>query len=272
MGSLTDAAELLFLDHLTSASAAWTPSATVYLALYIGDPLDTGDGGAEVTAANGYARVAIPFATPPAAASRQIVQSGIVQYAGNTGSDWGTVTNWAIFDASTAGTMLAHGVLSASRSIVVGNTPSVASGQIIVSVTTGGASDYLVEAMLDFIFGAGTFAQPSLFVALASAALTDTSTGTTLVDLVMTDYARESKSAGLTDWDAASGTSPGATANKTLVNFGALTGTGETVEAIALCDAATVGNLLVYDNTVSQDVGTGDTVQMIVGAFDITLD
>lgn len=264
MGSLSDFAENEFLDHLLGITA-WTTPATVYMALFVGDPTDTGGGGAEVSG-SGYARKAISFGV---AAARVITQDAIVQYDEASGA-WGTVDYWAIFDAVSAGNMLAHGALSASRAIVSGNTPSIASGQTAITVSTAGVSNYLANAMLDHIFNATTFTQPSIYIALCEAAITDASTGATIDELDMTGYARESKAAGTTDWDTASG---GLTANKTLIDFATLTGTTETVEAACTTDnsATGAGNLLTYDNSPSQAIGDGDTVQFPIGDFDISL-
>lgn len=98
--------------------------ATVYL-LKHGRSVDTAAGLAE-PGYTGYARKAITFG---AAAAGRVTQSATVTFDQCTAGS-ATVTHWALFDASTAGNMLAHGALAASKSIVAGNTPSVASGQV----------------------------------------------------------------------------------------------------------------------------------------------
>jgi len=264
MGSFSDFLENEILDHIMGVGS-WTSPATVYVGLSTADPLDTGGNLAEPSG-NGYIRKAISFGS---AGSRAITQDAIVNFNEATGS-WGTVTHWALFNAESAGNMLAHGQLSTSRSIVSGNTPSIASGQVVVSVSTGGMSTYLANAMLDHCFNSTTYTQPSIYVGLAETAMSDATTGSTVDELEMTGYAREAKTSGGTDWGTASG---GATSNSTLIDFGALTGTSETVEAAFIADnlSTGAGNILFYDNSPSQVIGDGDTVQFPIGDFDISI-
>ena len=100
MGSLTDYAETALLKHI-GLEAAYTPAATLYLALCTADPTDAATGASmnEVANSGSYARTAIAFS---AAASRRSTQSGAVTFPAATGS-WGTVSNWAIVDSATYG-------------------------------------------------------------------------------------------------------------------------------------------------------------------------
>src|SRR3990167_7674776 len=99
MGSLTDFSELELLDHVLNV--AYTPPATVYLALATADPTDAATGAAmnEVPNSGSYARVAISFG---AAASRRVTQDALVTFAQATGA-WGTVTHWVVVDSGTYG-------------------------------------------------------------------------------------------------------------------------------------------------------------------------
>lgn len=128
MGSLSNYAEVELLDHL--ANAAYSPVATLLVALCTADPTDAGTGASmnEVANSNAYARATITFA---AAANRAIAQSGAVTFPQATGA-WGTVTHWAIVDSATygAGNMLAYGSFTSSFAPVNGNTPTIPSGEI----------------------------------------------------------------------------------------------------------------------------------------------
>ena len=266
MGSFSDWLENEFLDHVLGVGAM-TATAATYVGLHIGDPLDTGAGGTgEVTNANAYARVAITWGAP---ASRAITQNAAVNFAEATGS-WGTVDYWGIYDSGTygGGNYLAHGALSASRSVVSGNTPSIASGQTTITVNAGKMSDYLAEAMLNHCFRNTSYTQPTIYVALVETTeITDAATGATIDELDMTNYAREAHA----NWTTASG---GASSNSTsAIDFGTLSGTGETVTAACLTDNATkgAGNVLFYDNTPNQAIGTDDTVQFPIGDFDVSI-
>jgi len=140
MGSLSDYSEDKLLDH-TVGNTAYTPVATVYLALSTADPTDDNSGIAEPVGGS-YARKALTFS---AASSRTVVQTGDVTFDTATGA-WGTITHYAIFDALTNGNMLAHGTISPSKDITSGKTPRIVSGDIAVSFLTGGVTTYLADA------------------------------------------------------------------------------------------------------------------------------
>ena len=273
MGSVSDFLEKEFLDHILLVDAGFSPTAQLYVGLSVGDPTDD-DTGIDETAgrADTYVRQPISWDT---AAGRAIAQAGVLTFP-EAGASWGTVTHWFICDHQTNESfgsdveMYAHGSLNASKAIVAGNTPSVADNEIIVSVTAtaSGMSNYLANAFLEWAFNAGTLAQPtSLHVALTTVAITDAMTGTTITEVTMDAYLREQCDA----WDAAAGPDPMLSDNTSIIDFGVLTNTGQTVEGICLCDAATVGEMLFYDNTVSQAIGDGDSVNIPAGEFDISI-
>ena len=147
--SLSNYLELELLDHVIGqGSRDYTPP-TIYIALGTGAD-DTGLTGEP--SANAYARVA--HASWTAAASRTLSNSGTVSFPQATGS-WGTLTHYAIFDAASAGNMLAWGSLAASKSVVDGNTPSIADGEIDVTFNANGFSTHLANELLDNLPAAG---------------------------------------------------------------------------------------------------------------------
>jgi hypothetical protein len=274
MGSLSDVVEKEFLDHVLGVGS-WTTPPNVFLALFVGDPLDTGAGGAEVGGGIGYVRKDIEFEVAGTTTVRQINNDGLVQYDAATGS-WGTVSHWALYTLASGGVFLAHGTLDSSKLISTGNTPSVAIGEVNITVSTGGCSNHLANGMLDHVVNSVTFTQPAaIHVALVETTeITDALTGITIDELEMTGYSRQPMINGGTDWETAVGESPALSSNKTLINFSALTGTTETVVAMCLTDNASTGagDILYYDNSEDQVIGDGDTVQIAIGAFDVTLD
>jgi hypothetical protein len=162
--------------------------------------------------------------------------------------------------------MLAYGALSASIVTVDGNVVYVPDATIEVSVNSGAASDYLAEALLDFMFRNQAFSQPDCHVGLCSAAPVDSDTGTTITELSGGSYAR----VNFNDWTTAAS---GALENNTDINFPTPTGDWTTVTHSVICDAATLGNLLVYATaTPNQAPLTGDPVKFNAGGYDITLD
>lgn len=271
MGSLSDYAELELLDHVFNA--AYSPVATIYLALCTADPTDAGTGASmnEVTNSNGYARKAITFA---AAATRAIAQTGNVTFDTVTGAGYGPVTHWAVVDSGThgAGNMLAHGSLSTSKTLVAGNVPSVASGQVTITFSAGEISDYLSVKLLDLMFRNTAYSKPATYVALTTDVVADDDDGDSITEVSGGSYARKQvniNGGSSPTWDLAAS---GVVDNTHVVTFITATASWGTVTSVAVLDASTSGNLLFYDNAMTnQAVTTDDTVSFGVGDLDIVM-
>lgn len=265
MGSISDHLENELLDHVFSA--AYTPPATVYLGLSTADPLDDASGLAEPSG-NGYSRKAITFG---AAASREVAQSAEVSFDAATGA-WGTITHWALFDADTAGNMMAHGALGTSKEVVDGNTPSVAASEVTVSFSAGEISDYLANKLLDRAFRNQAYAVPDTYLALTTAVIADDDTGSTITEVSGGSYARKQvnpNGGASPTWDLAAA---GLVDNTHNIDFAEATASWGTVVAVAIVDAASAGNLLFYDNGVTdQAVGNGDTYRFPAGDLDVQM-
>lgn len=266
MGSLTDFAENAMLKHL-STEAAYTPAATVYLALATADPTDAATGASmnEVANSGSYARTAITFG---AAASRRVTQSGTVTFTAATGS-WGTVTHWAVVTSATygAGNVLAAGSFAVSKSVVSGNTPSVASAEVYVEITAStGLSNYFANGFLDRMFRNQALTVSANHLALVTATPTDASTGSTITEPSGNNYSRKqiNTTGGASPaWSAVTGTAPTTLANNQAVTFATPSGSWGALTYWVLCDASTVGNALAYAAlAVSQTPTTNDVVQM----------
>lgn len=109
-------------------NTSYTSPAVVYLGLYTSDPTDA-DSGTEVTG-NGYARQAITFGAPSNGVS---TNTAAIEFPQATGS-WGTVTHVGIEDALTAGNLLFHTPLDASKTIATGDVFRVAIGSLSVTL------------------------------------------------------------------------------------------------------------------------------------------
>jgi hypothetical protein len=104
------------LDHALGTSAFTAPTAT-YLALFTSDPAEDASG-TEVSG-NGYSRNDIDFnAASGGSATGPVSDSEFTA----SGGSFGTITHFAIFDASTAGNMLYYGALSASKTVADGDS------------------------------------------------------------------------------------------------------------------------------------------------------
>jgi hypothetical protein len=266
VGSISDYLEGQWVNHI--CGTAYTQPATVYLALCTADPTDAGTGASMNECANSgnYARVTCAFG---AASARAISNSGTVTFNQASGS-WGTVTHWAVVDSATygAGNMLAHGALGTSKSVVNGNTPSFAAGQISVQASAGAWLTTHANSLLDKTFRNQTFAQPATYIGLMTTTASDSAAGT---EVSGGSYARVlvNKVGGASPaWAAISG---GATSNANAVTFTAASASWGTVVATGIYDASSAGNLMGYDNgTADQAVASGDTVSFPIGDLDLS--
>jgi hypothetical protein len=261
MGSITDILEDALLDHILENSA-YTPGAALYMSLHTSSPTETGSVAAEV-AGNGYARTAIAFS---AAGTRQVIQDGQVTFPQVITNPWGTVTHFGIHTASTGSdNMIGYGTFDNSIITEVGNVPFVPTLETVVSINTGGASDYLANIMLDFAFRNGTFTQPGIYVALCTATITDSATGSTI-----TEPGGNYERVDFPTWNAASA---GQADNGADITFPTPDQDWATVTFSALLDASLVGNLLIYAAaTPNQAPKSGDPVKIPTGDYIVTMD
>jgi len=109
-------------------NSSYTSPATVYVGLFTSDPTDAGSG-TEVSGGS-YARTAVTFGSP---SNGVTTNSAAVEFPQATAS-WGTVTHIGIHDASTAGNLLFHTALDASKAIATGDIFKIASGNLSVTL------------------------------------------------------------------------------------------------------------------------------------------
>ena len=132
MSALSNYLEGKILD-LTLRGQAFTPPATVHVALFSTDPTDAGSG-TEISG-NAYARAAVStsggFSAPSGGASNNLAD---ITFPAATGT-WGTITHVAIFDASSGGNLLYHGALQTPKIVNAGDTLRLPAGDLIVTLT-----------------------------------------------------------------------------------------------------------------------------------------
>lgn len=129
MSALSDYSEKLVLDWLMTTGSATRPTSW-FVALFTAAPSDSG-GGTEVST-GGYTRKSVTFnaASSPGGTTSN---SGVVTWTAS-GANYGTVTHVGIFDASTAGNLLWHGALSASKTVNDGDTIQFAAGNLTLTL------------------------------------------------------------------------------------------------------------------------------------------
>jgi hypothetical protein len=123
----------------------------------------------------------------------------------------------------------------------------------------GNLSNYLENKVLDHILGTTSYTMPTAYLALYTVAPTDSTSGT---EVSGGSYARKTI--------AFNAASSGAAVNSANVDFTGMP--TATVVAVAVCDALTGGNILVYGTlTSSRAVTAGDTLRIASGDLSISV-
>ena len=116
------------LVNATLRNTSYTSPSVVYLALYTSDPTDA-DSGTECSGTS-YVRQSITFGAP---SNGVTTNSAAIEFP-QAGGAWGTITHIGIRDASTAGNLLYHTPLDASKTIATGDVFRVAVGSLSVTL------------------------------------------------------------------------------------------------------------------------------------------
>jgi hypothetical protein len=128
MAAFSDYLENKVLNHVFT-NTAYTPATNLYVALFTSQPNDALTVGSEVTG-NNYSRQPVSFTT---SVSGTTSNTANVTFSAS-GGNWGTVGWFAVFDASSAGNMLAHGALTSSKVVNDGDTLQFATGDIDITL------------------------------------------------------------------------------------------------------------------------------------------
>lgn len=134
MSAMSDYLEGQLRAHIFR-TATFTKPTTLAIALFTAAPSDAG-GGTEVSG-GGYARVALNPAdanwTAASGTDGVTTNASSINF-GSASANWGTVTHFGIFDATTAGNLLFWGALTTSRTVNSGDGPvSFAAGSLSVT-------------------------------------------------------------------------------------------------------------------------------------------
>jgi len=266
MGTLSTYLANELLDHVFNA--AYIPAATIYLGLSTANPGDAGATLAEPSG-NGYARQSITFG---AAVNRQVVQTASIAFPQATGA-WGTITHWAVFDAASGGNMLAYGELAIGKVIVSGNTLAVPANQVYVGfLFESEISTTLAHNLLNLAFRNVAYAKPSTYVGVATATLSNSTTGSTVTEPSGGSYARVQVNINggtAPTWTLAASR---ALSNTAAVDMPVASATWGTVYAAFIASALTGGDILFFDNgTADQAVNAWDMMQFATGAIAVSI-
>lgn len=124
--SFSNYLETELLDHVFAGNAYTSPS-SVYVGLFTSSPTDA-DSGTEVSGGS-YVRKAGTFTV----SGNTATTSGAIEWPTATGS-WGTITHIGIYDASSAGNLLAWAALTASKTIASGDVFRIPAGDIDITL------------------------------------------------------------------------------------------------------------------------------------------
>jgi len=113
--SLSNTFETSVLTWLLTGNAVTRPSAW-YVALFTSNPDEDASGTEVSTSGTAYARQSVSFSVSGNTASN----TAAIEFPTATAS-YGTVTHIGVFDASTAGNLVAYAALSTSKTIDTGD-------------------------------------------------------------------------------------------------------------------------------------------------------
>lgn len=134
-------------------------------------------------------------------------------------------------------------------------------------------SNYAEDELLDHVLGGADYTAPgTLYLALSTATITDSTTGTTITEPSGNNYSRKSVTNNSTNFPAASGGSKSLNVTQA---FATPSGSWGTITDMAVIDAASTGNILTFTVlSASKTINSGNTVEFASGnltfAFDST--
>ena len=134
MSNASDYLEDNIVKHLFR-TGSFTKPTVLAVALFTAAPSDSG-GGTEVSGGS-YARVSVnPLDANWAATSGTNGQTSNVAAInfGTASASWGTITHFAIFDATSGGNMLVWGALTASKTVGSGDAFQIPAGSAVITV------------------------------------------------------------------------------------------------------------------------------------------
>jgi hypothetical protein len=126
--SFSNYLETELLDHVFTNSAYTAPS-TLYLALFTSNPDEDGSGTEVTTSGTAYARQTVTFSV----SGNTATTDAAVEFPTAT-ANYGTVSHVGIYDASSAGNLIAYASLTTSKAIETGDVFRVPAGDLDITL------------------------------------------------------------------------------------------------------------------------------------------
>ena len=137
MAGFTDAFERAILDHVLT-DPAWTPASTLYIGLSSTTPTEAGGNFTEPSTGS-YARVSTTASDWSAASGTApaVKTTTATKTFPAATADWASgsnLTHFGLFDASSAGNLIAWGALTTAKPVLNGDTASFAAGALTLKL------------------------------------------------------------------------------------------------------------------------------------------
>lgn len=126
--SFSDTFETRILQWALEPASSPTRPSAVYIALFNADPTDTGAGATELSG-SGYSRKPVSFVVSGNTASN----TAAVEFDVATAA-WGTISHIGVYDAASAGNMIAHAALTTAKTIDANDVLRFPAGDIDVTL------------------------------------------------------------------------------------------------------------------------------------------
>ena len=126
--SFSNYLETELLDHVF-ANNAYTSPAAVYVSLHTANPDEDASGTEVTTSGTAYVRQSGSFTV----SGNTATTDAAIEYPTAT-ADYGTVTHVGIWDAESAGNMLAYAALTASKTISTGDVFRIPTGDLDITL------------------------------------------------------------------------------------------------------------------------------------------
>lgn len=126
--SFSNFLETELLDHVF-ANNAYTSPAAVYVSLHTANPDEDASGAEVTTSGTNYVRQTGSFTV----SGNTATTDAAIEYPTATAS-YGTVTHIGIWDAESAGNMLAYAALTTSKTIASGDVFRIPAGDIDITL------------------------------------------------------------------------------------------------------------------------------------------
>lgn len=126
--SFSNYLETELLDHVFTNTAYTAPS-TLYLALFTSNPAEDGSGTEVTTSGTAYARQTVTFTV----SGNTATTDAAVEFPTAT-ANYGTVSHVGIYDASSAGNLIAYAALTTSKAIETGDVFRVPAGDLDITL------------------------------------------------------------------------------------------------------------------------------------------